>query len=349
MAQRITNNMMVGNYNRNLARTSEEMYRFQTQLSTGRKIVRLSDDPVNTIKALSARARLADVEQYQRNLSDAKAWLTHTETALDEINEIVKRVYELSVQAANDPLSDDDRAALAKEIHQLRDQIFTISNTTLGDKFIFGGYDVTKAPFTCDPETGDFFYNGESMITDLVDESDWDHIRYETAISEEGGEFDVGVPPNKAFGLGKFNIYHVLWSLGSLLEGNTGEDALVPDGFIPDGYDSSLSGGNLLGDGVDDEATLSNEVIQPYLNHFLDLQKSLLAQMTEVGGRLARIELMEDRYSRDFINYTQMQSDVEDLDQAEAIMWFSMAEAVYRSSLAVGGRILPPTLVDFMK
>jgi flagellar hook-associated protein 3 FlgL len=44
-----------------------------------------------------------------------------------------------------------------------------------------------------------------------------------------------------------------------------------------------------------------------------------------------------------------MQSDVEDLDQGEAIMNFSMMEAVYRAALSVGGRVLPPSLMDFLR
>jgi flagellar hook-associated protein 3 FlgL len=130
------------------------------------------------------------------------------------------------------------------------------------------------------------------------------------------------------------------------LGNNTGENTLVADGEIPQDYGDH--GGVLLGDNSDGEP-LGNATIQPYLDHLLDLQKNVLAQISEVGGRLARAELMEDRFSRDFINYTQMKSDVEDLDYAGAMTWFTMAESVYRAALGVGGRILPPSLMDFMR
>jgi len=71
--------------------------------------------------------------------------------------------------------------------------------------------------------------------------------------------------------------------------------------------------------------------------------------MAEIGGRQNRLDMMNTRFEQDTINYTQMKSDVEDLDQAEAIMNYSMAEAVYRAALSVGGRILQPTLVDFLR
>jgi len=75
----------------------------------------------------------------------------------------------------------------------------------------------------------------------------------------------------------------------------------------------------------------------------------VVAVMAELGGRQNRLDLIEDRYGQDVINYTQMISDVEDLDQAEAIMWYSMQEAVYRAALSVGSRVIQPTLMDFLR
>jgi flagellar hook-associated protein 3 FlgL len=102
-----------------------------------------------------------------------------------------------------------------------------------------------------------------------------------------------------------------------------------------------------------DDPALFGEIlhrnIHPFLGRMQHHQTHNLGLMAEVGGRLARLDLMMDRYMKDELNYTQMKSDVEDLDLAEAIMWFSMTEAVYRASLGVGGRILPPTLIDFLR
>ena len=152
MPQRITNNIMVGNYNRNQNAAKVRLDKMQTQLATNRKIARLSDDPVNTVKAVTARSRLNNIDQYQKNLSDAQAWLTSSESALNELNHVIKRAYELAVYAANDVMTDDDRNSISYEIEQLRDQVLTLANTVLGDKFIFGGYNVTAPPFVVDNE-----------------------------------------------------------------------------------------------------------------------------------------------------------------------------------------------------
>ena len=336
MGMRITGSMMVNNFNKNLQTANRQMFRFQNQLATGRKMVRLSDDPVNVVKALDARAQLYNIEQYKRNLEDANTWLTQTETALRELNEVIKRVYELSVYANNDVLSEDDRNAMAMEINELRNQVDIVSNVTLGDRYIFGGFNVTRAPFAYDPETGDMVYNGESMMAGDIDE---DRISFQInfgGIIENHDDrleaFNVGMMAKMAFGTGEQNIYFIMSKMFDLLSQTSDRD-------VPDTFEETYT---------NTEADPNTE-FSPFPQVLLDAQNRLLTQIAEVGGRIARIDLMRDRFNNDEINYTQMKSDVEDLDHAEAIMWFSMAEAVYRSALGVGGRILPPSLIDFLR
>ena len=317
MAQRITSGMMVSNFNRNLNAANEKMHRFQTQLATNRRIVRLSDDPVGVVKSLNARAKLADITQYQKNLQSAQAWLTQTESALEELNTLLKRGYELAVYASNDVLSNEDRDAVSREIGQLRDQVLTLSNTTIGDKYIFGGYNFTSAPFVADLETGEIFHNGEDMV---LGDPDLDFPIYEIST---GVDFEVGISGAAFLGTGEENVFHIFHQF----------------------FQTISQSSDLNEDGLE----MLHENIKPFIGSMLTAQRATLTQLAEIGGRSSRIEMMTDRYAVSNINYTQMKSDVEDLDQGEAIMWFSMAEAVYRSALGIGGRILPPSLQDFMR
>lgn len=341
MAQRVTNGMMINTFNNNLFKNTAKMERYQAQLSTNRKIVRLSDDPVGIIKSVNARVKLADIEQFNKNVDDARAWMTSTETALSEMNTVIKRAYELTVQAANDTNGPDDLEAISHEIAQLRGHIIQIGNTTLGDKFIFGGYNATRQPFdvsnpdadppvplSLDDDKMTVWFNGSQdndgfrdMIyddTDFVYEADT-VVNYEIGF---GIYMDIGVGGATMMGVGEENLFKILNDLTDLLRGIDGDgDEIVP----------------------------GNTEIQPFIEKFQKAQNSILATMADLGGRQNRLDLISDRYSQDFINYTKMKSDVEDLDQAEAIMHFSMAEAVYRAALSVGARIIQPTLVDFLR
>ncbi len=377
MAHRVTNSMMVANYSRNQNRASVRMEHLQTQLATQKKIVRLSDDPVNVVKALNARSRLYDVEQYKKNLDDGKAWLTQTESALSELNEVIKRAYELAVQGSNDVLTEDDRTALSNEIKELRDHVATLANSTLGDKFIFGGYNVSSPPFLFSPDeaqftltadnfvdvdnTGVVMYNINDNYYDMNDGGiDWgdpdslerQHIRYEINITGSGefavdNFFSISVPGAKFLGAGTYEDNLPSGDPDNPLDSGTGKSlnvySTLNEFFV---VANAISEFNVE---EADTTEILHQNIKPFVKRLQDMQSSTLAQMSEVGGRISRIDLMADRYSKDEINYTQMLSDVEDLDTAEAYMQFSMSEAVYRASMSVGGRILPPSLVDFMR
>ena len=114
------------------------------------------------------------------------------------------------------------------------------------------------------------------------------------------------------------------------------------------------SGGKNLYNVLDDlyQDVLNGEpadVINKHINDLQAGQSHILAQTALVGGRMNRLDLFQSRYEQDFINYSQMKSDAEDADEAEVIMNYKMAEAVYNAALASGARIIQPTLMDFLR
>lgn len=67
-----------------------------------------------------------------------------------------------------------------------------------------------------------------------------------------------------------------------------------------------------------------------------------------VGARMNRLELTANRLDDDNINFTKLMSKNEDVDIAEAIMKLTNELNVYNSSLAVGAKVIQPSLVDFL-
>lgn len=77
--------------------------------------------------------------------------------------------------------------------------------------------------------------------------------------------------------------------------------------------------------------------------------EALLHQRAKVGAQVKRFEMTSSRLSSDEVDLTELLSKVADVDMAEIITQLKMAEAVYQASLAVGSRVMLPTLVDYMK
>ena len=76
------------------------------------------------------RAQIRGLSQAQNNTADGVSVLNTAEGAITEIQSMLTRLKELSVQAANDVNSDDEREAIQKEIEQINNEIDRISDQT---------------------------------------------------------------------------------------------------------------------------------------------------------------------------------------------------------------------------
>ena len=91
---RITNKIISNNSVTNINRNKVLEDKINTQLSTGSKISRPSDDPVVAIRALRLRTNLSQVNQYyKKNVPDAESWLDITESAITKVVDIVSDFY----------------------------------------------------------------------------------------------------------------------------------------------------------------------------------------------------------------------------------------------------------------
>jgi flagellar hook-associated protein 3 FlgL len=143
---RVTQGMLASNSLKNLSNSYTQMGKYQDQLSTGKKINKPSDDPVVAMKGMYYRSNLTEVEQYKRNLSEAYLWMENSEAGIEQVNEGVQRVRELTVQGANGTLVETDKAAIAREIEQIKKDIMTVANTQVAGRYIFNGTDTTNPP-----------------------------------------------------------------------------------------------------------------------------------------------------------------------------------------------------------
>lgn len=77
-------------------------------------------------------------------------------------------------------------------------------------------------------------------------------------------------------------------------------------------------------------------------------QSNLLSLETKIGTTQNRLSMISDRYTSSKSTYTEMKSDAEDADMAEAIVNLTTAKTVYNAALAAGSKIVQTSLVDFL-
>jgi flagellar hook-associated protein 3 FlgL len=138
--------MLASNSLKHLSESYRRMGKYEDQLSTGKKITKPSDDPVVAMKGMTYRSNLKEVEQYKRNLSELYLWMDNSEAGIEQANNALQRVRELTIQGMNDSYSQEDRQAIAREVEQLKQSLVATANTQVNGRYIFHGTDVMNAP-----------------------------------------------------------------------------------------------------------------------------------------------------------------------------------------------------------
>ena len=157
---RTTLNTMYNNIQGNLNRITTSMTDINERISSGHQMSKLSDNPVNLVSALRFRTTVAELDQFNDNITHGSTVINAAESALTQMKDLALRAKTLSIQAADPALSSDNMSAIAKEINQMFRQAVELGNTQINGQFIFGGQrttgytDLEPAPFVIDKGNG---------------------------------------------------------------------------------------------------------------------------------------------------------------------------------------------------
>lgn len=299
MISRMSSDQAVRNFLSDLDGNYRALSQSQRQVSTGKRVLSPSDDPVGISLALGLRRDQSATAAWGRNIDDSLTWLDTTDRALGQGLDIVQRAHELAVQGGNGTLSTDARNLIADEVETLKSQFVEVGNSSIGGRFIFGGTATDTQPFDPATETATAPINTGLMNREVAQGS---------VVSVNITADRLQDPPG-ATG----DIFTVLDNLAAALRTN-----------------DSTAIGTALGD--------------------LDVhQDNISALRGEGAAKTNRLELTSSRFEAQKIATSQQLSSIEDVDMAQAITDLSMRESVYRSALAVGAKVIQPSLVDFLQ
>ena len=126
----INTNLSALNAQHNLQKQEREMDQAMARLSSGQRINSAADDAAGSAIASKMEAQVRSLGVAIRNANDAISLTQTAEGALGEVENILQRMRELSVQAGNSTLNQSDRDQIQLEMNQLAEEIDTISDNT---------------------------------------------------------------------------------------------------------------------------------------------------------------------------------------------------------------------------
>ena len=142
----VQHNLTAMNSNRMLGVTTNKQAKSTEKLSSGYKINRAADDAAGLSISEKMRKQIRGLTQASSNAQDGISAVQTAEGALNEVQDMLQRMNELAVKAANGTNSEDDRNYIQDEVNQLIKEIDRVSTTTkFNETYLLKGDDTTAA------------------------------------------------------------------------------------------------------------------------------------------------------------------------------------------------------------
>jgi len=167
MPLRPTHAAIFGIVQSTLERRFGEVMRAQEQVSSGKRILRPSDDPVGASLAIDLRGEQSLVARWRETASTSRPYLDSSNSALDSAQELIGQIRALTVQGLSATMSDNDRDGLANQLQSLKASLLDIANTSFDGKYLFGGTASNAKPFTPGAD-GSVTYRGNDELHSVI-------------------------------------------------------------------------------------------------------------------------------------------------------------------------------------
>ena len=323
---RVTENMNFDLSRDTLSKSRGKMARLQEQAASTRRLTTPSDDPVGATKVLEIRTDRMNAEQFITNAKLAENFLSNSEAALGEVGDLIVRAKEIALgQSSGASANPQTRIAVAEEVNHLYQQAVAAANRRIGDRYLFGGYKTTQAPF--DPQGNYRGDDGQMMVEISRDVflgmnipgieafNTRPQVARALGLSPEDGQMAPGRGPASAGSPEpeNINLFDELQSLRiGLLSGNT-------------------------------------ELIQGSLDRFDQLHTQVTSARAMLGSRMQGLSSATQSQERQVVTGASLSSTLEDADMAQVMSDLAREETVFRGALASSQKLIQPTLLDFLR
>lgn len=147
---RVTDNAQFGSIVDNLFSIRKQYQDVMEKMSSQKNINKISDDPLGVTRIISFKQTNQAIDQYKTNVENTSSWLSITEGKLNNANDILTQATELAVSQSSATANAQTRKIAAQKVQAIKDQMLSLANSKLGDRYLFSGSRDDVAPFTVD-------------------------------------------------------------------------------------------------------------------------------------------------------------------------------------------------------
>lgn len=324
--------------NHAVGKTKSRLEDIQLQGSNLKRIQKPSDDPIGNTELLATRSVDIDNEQYLRNISFAKAQLSFTENAIEELTNLTMKAKELAIGQSSNFYDADIRKSVAKEINQIKKQMVSIGNRRMGNKYIFGGHKTLTRPFD---EDGNYF--GDTNKTKVEVAKDF-FVKInlpgkDVFFSEEDVYSQQAQPQVKQKADNQLPLEEMQ------LNRDLASEIIEPE-------PSEMRSGNIIKHIQSlENALLTNnpEIIQTILPILDQDTDNLIKLRTEIGSTVNSIENAENSIEKTKLLNAEYKTKIEDADVAELFTDLTRQQNTLNATYKASSQMMNRSLLDFLR
>ncbi len=132
---------------RGLQLNTAKLVRAQEQVSSGKRILRPSDDPVGAARAIALRGQVAQNDRYLSAIDSGRVLLDTAGAALEDVSSVLTEARTLTLEGMNGTKTAAEREIIANQVDLLRERLIELANARTGGRFLFGGTNTSQPPF----------------------------------------------------------------------------------------------------------------------------------------------------------------------------------------------------------
>ncbi len=136
-----------------LQNRTEDLFKANNVISSGKSINSLSDNPVGLTQVMKLKSSIINMEQLNENISNGKMWLNAGETSLASAKDIILDMRTMALAMSNDSVNSSQRSDAVEQVDAAIRQLMSLGNTVVNGQHIFGGTITDTAPLIADNRT----------------------------------------------------------------------------------------------------------------------------------------------------------------------------------------------------
>lgn len=336
---RITYRMMTSKYSTNLNSLSSDLDKLNTQVATGRKYAKTSEDVSSAVRGYQIRRNLAKVEGYRDNIQHADGFLTNSETTLGQIESSLAEATDKILQGMNGTTSEGDRKIIATELRTIQNQLLETMNTEITGTYLFGGTNNQK-PF--EVVGGKLQYNGVNLDDLVKGSTEANKLENDSMYVDIG----LGVKFDETTGeVDRNSVFNYSFPGLSFIGMGTNSTAVSGEDVSNNLYDLL---GRIATEFEKSDGAYSSKTVDSLYGLFKENSLKAYQTTTEIGAKTQYLEFMTTRYETQNFNLEERQTEVEGVDAAFTYIAFQSQKVAYQAALQMGQSVVQQSVFDYM-